>query len=534
MTETTMSFRMEKLRSNNFIKNYQHSNRNEENSNHSQLAKNIDKSKIKDNVFLVNNTVIDNCKNISEVWQLLEEDYKNYGVEYQEKKINKKVKFTKEDLENEEILLKYNINIQSASKHIDKINKDNLEYIFVKQDKKFITEVQISKCKVPFIRKTQNSQKNVNDKKVNEEIETSLISEFVFQLGGVENDIRDNFSKEDYIKAYNFATKEIHKETKGTILKSVIHFDEAYPHLHLFFTPYNLDTHKVENDFTKTSNNLQKLQDKLFVKVNEYLQNNHTIKLKPLQKKSIENDKHHLTIKEFKKVQDTKKLYDKDFIDTQRKEDLKVIAKGKVEIPLLAKPFIDTNKYILLDKSKFTNDFKSIQNKYIFTDTKTIKETELLKENYILKSQNKELNTIKKEFLTLSTDNIPKKDFNTLQSKYDTLLDKAIKIEDKEIITSSKNKKLQKQNIELSSKIKNIDNKYYETVSQLKQKNQDFSQKVAKQDIKIKKLKSDIKEKNFIIKSLTQKIKSVIKDFDYDSFINRCKLKMTSLFSPTL
>ncbi len=517
MNETTMSFRMEKLRSDNFVKNYQHSNRNEENSNHPQLAKNIDKSKIKDNVFIVNNTIIDNCQDIKEVWKILEEDYENNGEDYTTKKINKKVKFTKEDLENEEILLKYNITKKVASAFIDKIVKENLQYTFIQQGKKFITEIQISKCKVPFIRKTQNTQKNVNGKKVNEEVETSLISEFVFQLGGVENDIRDNLSKEDYIKAYEFATKEIHKEIKGTVLKSVIHFDEAYPHLHLFFTPYNLTTHKVENDFTKTSKNLPKLQDKLFIKMNEYLQNNHTIKLKPLNKKSSKNDKHHLTIKEFKEVQDTKKLYDKDFIDIQRKEDLKVISKGKVEIPLLAKPFIDTNKYILLDKSQFTSDFKSIQSKYIFTDTKTIKETELLKENYILKSQNKELNTIKKEFLLLSIDNVPKKDFNTLQSKYDTLLTKAINIENKEIELSNQNKQLKRENIKLSSKIKNLDSTYCETVSYLKQENQDFTQKIVKQDNQIIELKKEVnilqEYKNKVIdflqnNNLTQKFKS--------------------------
>ena len=516
MNETTMSFRMEKLRSDNFIKNFNHSNRNDNNSNHNQLGKNIDKSKIKDNVFLVNNPIIDDCQDIAEVWKIFEEDYKKYGEDYTTKKINKKVKFTQEDLENKEILLKYNISNETASTHIDKINKDNLQYTFIKQDKKYITEIQISKCKIPFIRKTQNTQKNVNGKKVNEEIETSLISEFVFQLGGVENDIRDNLSKEDYIKAYEFTTKEIHKETKGTVLKSVIHFDEAYPHLHLFFTPYNLDTHKVENDFTKTSHNLQKLQDKLFIKMNEYLQQNHTIKLKALQKKSNENDKHHLTIKEFKKVQDTKKLYDKDFIDTQRKEDLKVISKGKVEIPLLAKPFIDANKYILLDKGKFTSDFKSIHNKYIFTDTKTIKETELLKENHMLKSQNKELNTIKKEFLTLATDNIPKKDFNTLQSKYDTLLNKAINIENKEIDLSNQNQQLKIQNRELSSKVKNINSKSYETISHLKQQNQDFKQKIEKKDSKIMELKKEVKilqeYKNKVIdflqnNNLTQKFK---------------------------
>ena len=535
MTETTMSFRMEKLRSDNFIKNFQHSNRNEENSNHPQLGKNIDKSKIKDNIFLVNNTIIDNCKDIKEVWELFENDYKNNGVEYTTKKINKKIKFTKEDLESKEILLKYNITSETASTHIDKINKDNLEYIFIKQDnKKFLTEVQESKCKAPFIRKTQNKQKNINGTMTNEIVETSLISEFIFQIGGVENNLQKQLSKQNYINAYKFAMEEIHKEIKGTILKSVIHFDEAYPHLHLFFTPYNLDTHKVENDFTKTSNNLQKLQDKLFIKVNNFLEKKHDIELKQLQKKSSENDKHHLTIKEFKKVQNTKKLYDKDFVNNQKKEDLKLISRNKADIPILAKPFIDTDKYIFLNKNQFLRDFKSIHNKYIFTDAITLKESELKAENYKLKSKNNELETIKKEFLSLSNDNIPKKDFNTLQSKYDTLLDKAIRIENNEINISNKNKQLQSKNIELSQKVKNFDINFNETVSLLKLENKTLSKTASENIIKINDLKSDIKEKDFIIQKLVKKVKSVIKDFNYGNFIDSCKLKFSKILKNTI
>ena len=68
----------------------------------------------------------------------------------------------------------------------------------------------------------------------------------------------------------------------------------------------------------------------------------------------------------------------------------------------------------------------------------------------------------------------------------------------------------------------------------MKQENQNLSETITKNDTEINELKTDIKEKNFIIKSLTQKIKSVVKDFNYDSFINECKSKVKNLFSPTL
>lgn len=273
MKETTMSFRMQKLRSNNFIKNFNHSNRKKFNSNHYQLGKHIDKKRIKENVFLVDNPIIDNCSDISEVWKLFEEDYKLYGNDYTTKKINKKVK----------------------------VFKNDGSYEFQKDDNgKFVTELQESKCKVPFIRKTQNVRNNVNGKMVSKQVETSIISEFVFQIGGLENDIRDKLNKEDFVKIYQLAVDTIHEETKGSILKAVIHFDESYPHLHLFFTPYNLEKHQVQNSWTSTPNNVSILQDKLHVVMKNYLLENYQIHLKNLEKK-VDTHKEHMPVKEFKK-----------------------------------------------------------------------------------------------------------------------------------------------------------------------------------------------------------------------------------------
>lgn len=47
--------------------------------------------------------------------------------------------------------------------------------------------------------------------------------------------------------------------------------------------------------------------------------------------------------------------------------------------------------------------------------------------------------------------------------------------------------------------------------------------------MKIVELKKEVKEKNFIIKSLTQKIKSLVKDFDYNGFIDKCKSKVDKI-----
>ena len=489
MTDTTMSFRMEKLRSENFIKNFNHSNRNEHNSDHIQLGKNIDKSRIKDNVFLINNTIIDNCKNIDEVWKIFEEDYQRNSNDYKIKKINKKVKFTKSDLQNKEILKKYNISSKTASKFIKKIDKDNLEYTFVKQGRNFITEIQESKCKAPFIRKSQNKRKNINGTMVSETVETSLINEFIFQIGGSENDIRDKLSKTDFINAYKFALEEIHKTTKGTILKAVIHFDESYPHMHLFFTPYNIEKKKVENEFTSRANNISKLQNQLFVKVREYLIKNHNLKLKPLKRKD-NHDIHHQTIKEFKEVHNTKKIQDKDFIDIQRKEDLKLISSNKAHIPTMAKPFIDTDKYILLNKSQFIKDFKSIQEKYIFTSNISQKEdklkrqnNKLLLENDTLKKENELLQDTKKEFLELSLNNVPKKSFEEVQSKYDTL--------------SNEQKNLKNETVSLFS-FQSLKSKY----TALKSKLSDYEQKL--------KDYTKILKENIYLKSENQKLKSKI------------------------
>lgn len=516
MIDTTMSFRMEKLRSENFIKNYNHSNRNEHNSDHIQLGKNIDKSRIKDNVFLVNNTIIDNCKNIDEVWKILEEDYQKYGNDYKIKKINKKVKFTKSDLQNNEILSKYNITSKTADKFIKKIDKDNLEYTFIKQGRNFITEIQESKCKAPFIRKTQNKRKNVNGTMVSETVETSLINEFIFQIGGSENDIRNKLSKTDFINAYKFALEEIHKTTKGTILKAVIHFDEAYPHMHLFFTPYNLDTHRVENNFTKTANNISKLQNQLFVKVREFLIKNHNLKLKPLQRKD-NNDIHHLSIKEFKKNNNTKKIQSKNFIYEERKQDLKLISSNKAPIPTIAKPFIDSDKFILLNKSQFIKNFKSIQEKYIFTSNISQKEDKLKKQNYKLllendtiKKENKALQHTKKEFLELSKDNVSKKDFEVLQSNYDTL--------------SNEHQNLKNETVSLFS-FESLKSKY----TDLKSKLSDYEQKI-KNYTKILKenifLKSENKELKSKIKTQEDLLQNLYhKNSSFQNYISDLKLK---------
>lgn len=272
MRETTMSVRMEKLRSNNFIKNFNHSNRTELNTNHYQLGKHIDKKQIHKNVFLVNNPIIDDCRNISEVWKIFEDDYKLHGNDYTTKKINKKVKFF----------------------------NDDGSYEYRKDDKgSFICEMQESRCKVPFIRKTQNAQKNVNGKMVSEQVETSIISEFVFQIGGIENDVRDILKEEDFTKLYQIAVDIIKEETKGTILKAIIHNDESYPHLHIFFTPYNIDTHQVQNSWTSKANNISALQDKLHLVMKSYLLKNNRIYLKDLVKKE-QSHQEHLDVKAFK------------------------------------------------------------------------------------------------------------------------------------------------------------------------------------------------------------------------------------------
>lgn len=368
---TTMSFRMEKLRSDNFIKNYNHSNRKTDNINNQFLGKNIDKSKIKDNVFLVDKQIIDNCKSIDEVWEIFKNDYVENGTDFIEKKVKGEIK----------------------------------------------------KVRKQFLKKQTNVKINVNGKNETQMVETSLISEFVFQLGGLENDLRGVLSKKDFEYLYSKVIKKIYSHTKGTILKGVIHFDESYPHLHLFYTPYNLTKHRVDNEWNRTQNNLSILQTDLHKYLKEILKEEYNIDLKKLEK----SDKKNLSVKEFKELKHKTVI-------SQIKKDTELIINSSTE-GLFVKS---------LNKEKVENYIDKLLKKYS-------KYSIQLKELLEVKNKNKLLEErLKKRLAELE------KLFSKNRNFQDKITSLSLKIEN----LNNDLKLTNSENIELKSDIKKLENDF--------------------------------------------------------------------------
>ena len=150
-------------------------------------------------------------------------------------------------------------NISRTSKHFQKTVAGFWDYVRADFDKKKSQNL-IEEKKRFLKRNSTKSTKDRNGKKKSEQVETSIMREFVIQLGNEKDGfLSDEDSKKNYYKIQNF----IAKEYKLTVLKSDLHFDETVPHLHIIATSYNFETGVFSKEFNK-KNSYESMQKKVF------------------------------------------------------------------------------------------------------------------------------------------------------------------------------------------------------------------------------------------------------------------------------
>ena len=490
MIEVSLSIRTEKLTSKNFVKNYNHSNRKQENINDNFLGKNIKKDLIKDNIFLVDNDIFDNCKNTDELWEIVEKDYKERTDNIEE--IRYKIK-------------RENVNGKSVYK-----KNDDGSYVFLLDENgEKIIDYNKSKKARKLKRKT-NQKINVNGETTTQQVETSLMHEHIIYLGSQDDLIFDN--NEDYKKYYDYMLKEFNEIVDGQTVKAVIHFDEATPHLHIFQSQYNFKTGKFETKFNKDKNNYKNLQATLKEKSNKYLMK-YGIKHKAKKK----DTKEHLSVKEYKKQQLKIQISEKE-IDKIIKKEVKNIIRNSKEKALFGDKIIEEmliknieeklKKYLKLNYVNYKfEEFKldranlqKLKNRYNEEIEKTQKEREdLIAERYDFNSDMKKKEKNIFEEVEKITKELTEKE-NILKAKEEQL-EKDFEKDFGEVF----NDRIQKEKLKIESEIESK-----------------FENKLKEKDNKIKKLEE---EKETIKKEITEKIESEMRAKINYNFENMKKYK---------
>lgn len=530
-----MSLRMEKLRANNFIKNVNHSNRRVDNINDRFLGKNIDRDRIGDNVFLEDNRTFDNMNEI-EFREELEKRYNDFNCvineenkhNFKTKKINLKVKFSLEDLEqydfdnniydlnietieyyksllvknmqndisqnyiyikenyklnisakilaDNELLKKFNISAIQKQKYLKRLEKlkDDKIIVHTNNHKNYVKKVQTSTVRKAFFKSANNITQNINGKNITTQVESSLMSEFVFQIGNSDTDnLKDKLSQNQIAELYKSCYEELKRqvgENEGTFLKSVIHNDEAHPHIHIFWTPYNLKDNSCDTTFRDTKGNLKMLQDNLHKFSKKYFAEVHKITLDEFIDKNTNETTHNLSVKEYKKyINHKKKMNNIDNLKTDTNKTFNMFFKTKEQLSFKQSLVVDNDKYILFDINTFKKGFKAVRDHYldisVITQSQEKLENENTKLNTKIVNMSVENNRLKNSNKKLSS-NIHTKQKN----RYKTI---SRKLKDKESQKTSLYEKmkierdlLREENSKLKSK--NIDlEKYKDTNEKL-------------------------------------------------------------------
>ncbi len=465
MKEISLSIRTEKKTSKNFVKDYNHSNRKVENIDDKFIGKNINKNKIKNNKFLVDTDFFDNVKNIDEVWEIIESDYKNRT----------------DNLRDIKYKLKQEVNPETGKKQFKK--DENGEYVFLLDDNgnKQIDPYK-SKKNSRKLQRTTNQKINVNGVKETERVETSPVHEHIIYLGSKDDIV---FKEEyQYTEYYKYMLEEFNKIVDGQTVKAVVHFDEATPHLHIFQSQYNFENGKFETDFNKDRNNYNKLQKHLKFQSNQYLKK-FGIKHKPKK----EGKAKHLSVKEYKRLQEKIKTTDKD-IDIKADKIIENILKNSESKNILKQFDIE------LLKKNLTKELKN-----------------QMKENYVnidyeeLKKDRAEYQSLKNEF-----DYLNNKLKDEIKNYEDTIAPNVEMVEEYFKVQKVKEKnvdelveiKLKKEKELLSDKLKNDYESFYRNL--LFKKNQE----IEKQKKEIEKLNQKNQELQKIIEANENEIEEKI------------------------
>ena len=146
--------------------------------------------------------------------------------------------------------------------HTDDLEKlwSNIESDF--QEKK--SRGLITKNKRFLKRKSTKSTKDKNNLKKYTQVETSIVREFIVQIGNEKKALSNKKSLEIYKKVI----EEITKKYKLTLLNFAFHADETSPHLHFFATSYDFSTGEFSKKFNE-KNSYEKMQKEIWKLVNK-------------------------------------------------------------------------------------------------------------------------------------------------------------------------------------------------------------------------------------------------------------------------
>ncbi len=167
-------------------------------------------------------------------------------------------------------------NINFTSKHFQNSVENVWDYIRSDFNSKKSQNL-IQKNKRFLKRNSTKTKKDKDGNKKTEQVETSILREFVIQLG---NEKEGFFSQEDSQKYYQKIQDFIADKYKLTMLRSDLHLDEAVPHLHFIATTYDFANGEFSKEFNK-KNSYEAMQKEVF----NYCKNELGINLEGYEKK---------------------------------------------------------------------------------------------------------------------------------------------------------------------------------------------------------------------------------------------------------
>ncbi len=164
---------------------------------------------------------------------------------------------------------KSNENVSFESEHFQDSIENLWDYIREDFDEKKSQNL-IPKNKRFLKKKSTKTKKDKNGNKKSKQVETSILREFVIQLG---NEKEGFFSPKDSEFYYSKIQDFIAEKYKLTVLKNDLHLDESVPHLHIFATSYNFESGEFSKEFNK-KNSYESMQKEVFAYCNNILRLN--------------------------------------------------------------------------------------------------------------------------------------------------------------------------------------------------------------------------------------------------------------------
>lgn len=233
---------------------------------------------------------------------------------------------------------------------------------------------------------------------------------------------------------------------KENVISATVHKDETTPHLHAVFMPLTKDGRLNYKDFINTKYDLIDLQDKYYEKITEFFPELER------GKSSLETQRKHLSIEEYKYEQETKKL-------NELKEDQKEIEKEIKKINDYADNFYSVGTIV-----------EQVQEKKVLLSSDTYKITakELASLTALATTSEKnktEINNLTKKVTELENDlNYYKSNYKKYYSLSKDLTEFKEKFEDyskrlEEALPIEKLKEIQEENSS-HLKIKNLHTRY--------------------------------------------------------------------------